>query len=77
MVVEIEKIVLLDDFIGKVDEMWMNIDGLRIGKKCVFFGVIGIIYEFCLNVMIDVVSLVFKLGNVVIFCGGKEVFFLN
>ena len=45
MVAEIEKIASLDDPIGKVDEMWTNTDGLRIGKKRVPLGVIGIIYE--------------------------------
>lgn len=42
-----------------------------------FLGVIGIIYELWLNVIIDVVSFCFKLGNVVIFWGGKEVFYFN
>ena len=45
MAAEIEKIASLDDHIGKVDEMWTNTDGLRIGKKRVPLGVIGIIYE--------------------------------
>lgn len=44
---------------------------------CVLFGVIGIIYELCLNVMIDVVVLCLKFGNVMILCGGFEVFELN
>ena len=33
MATEIEKIASLDDPIGKVDEMWTNTDGLRIGKS--------------------------------------------
>ncbi len=33
MAAEIEKIASLDDPIGKVDEMWTNTDGLRIGKS--------------------------------------------
>lgn len=45
MATEIEKIASLDDPIGKVDEMWTNTDGLRIGKKRVPLGVTGIIYE--------------------------------
>lgn len=35
------------------------------------------IYELCLNVMVDVVVLCFKVGNVVILCGGKEVLYFN
>ena len=32
MATEIEKIASLDDPIGKVDEMWTNTDGLKIGR---------------------------------------------
>ncbi|RXW44261.1 glutamate-5-semialdehyde dehydrogenase [Enterococcus faecium] len=77
MATEIEKIASLDDPIGKVDEMWTNTDGLRIGKKRVPLGVIGIIYESRPNVMTDAASLAFKSGNAVILRGGKEAFFSN
>jgi glutamate-5-semialdehyde dehydrogenase len=33
MTEEINKIALLDDPIGKVEQMWKNTDGLLIGKK--------------------------------------------
>ncbi|EJY47534.1 glutamate-5-semialdehyde dehydrogenase [Enterococcus faecium] len=77
MATEIEKITSLDDPIGKVDEMWTNTDGLRIGKKRVPLGVIGIIYESRPNVTTDAASLAFKSGNAVILRGGKEAFFSN
>ena len=77
MAAEIEKIASLDDPIGKVDEMWTNTDGLRIGKKRVPLGVIGIIYESRPNVTTDAASLAFKSGNAVILRGGKEAFFSN
>ncbi len=77
MATEIEKIASLDDPIGKVDEMWTNTDGLRIGKKRVPLGVIGIIYESRSNVTTDAASLAFKSGNAVILRGGKEAFFSN
>ncbi|MDQ8565162.1 glutamate-5-semialdehyde dehydrogenase [Enterococcus faecium] len=77
MAIEIEKIASLDDPIGKVDEMWTNTDGLRIGKKRVPLGVIGIIYESRPNVTTDAASLAFKSGNAVILRGGKEAFFSN
>lgn len=35
------------------------------------------IFESCFNVLVDVFSLVFKIGNVIILCGGKDVIFLN
>ncbi|HFM5439600.1 TPA: glutamate-5-semialdehyde dehydrogenase [Enterococcus faecium] len=77
MATEIEKIASLDDPIGKVNEMWTNTDGLRIGKKRVPLGVIGIIYESRPNVTTDAASLAFKSGNAVILRGGKEAFFSN
>ncbi|HFM8054076.1 TPA: glutamate-5-semialdehyde dehydrogenase [Enterococcus faecium] len=77
MATEIEKIASLDYPIGKVDEMWTNTDGLRIGKKRVPLGVIGIIYESRPNVTTDAASLAFKSGNAVILRGGKEAFFSN
>ncbi|HFX3837780.1 TPA: glutamate-5-semialdehyde dehydrogenase [Enterococcus faecium] len=77
MAAEIEKIASLDDPIGKVDEMWTNTDGLRIGKKRVPLGVIGIIYESRPNVTTDAASLAFKSGNAVILRGGKEALFSN
>lgn len=39
-------------------------------------GVVGVIYESCLNVIVDVGVLCFKVGNVVILCGGLESFYL-
>ena len=77
MATEIEKIASLDDPIGKVDEMWTNTDGLRIGKKRGPLGVTGIIYESRPNVTTDAASLAFKSGNAVILRGGKEAFFSN
>ncbi|HFL0107142.1 glutamate-5-semialdehyde dehydrogenase [Enterococcus faecium] len=77
MATEIEKIASLDDPIGRVDEMWTNTDGLRIGKKRVPLGVTGIIYESRPNVTTDAASLAFKSGNAVILRGGKEAFFSN
>lgn len=40
-------------------------------------GVVGIIFEVWLNVIVDVIVLIFKFGNVVILCGGKEVVWFN
>lgn len=77
MTEEINKIALLDDPIGKVEQMWKNADGLLIGKKRVPLGVIGIIYESRPNVTTDAASLAFKSGNAVILRGGKEAFFSN
>lgn len=42
-----------------------------------FFGVIGMIYEVCLNVMVDVIGLVLKSGNVIVLKGGFLVILFN
>lgn len=44
---------------------------------CVLFGVVGVIYEVCFNVIVDIVVLVLCLGNVVVLCGGSVVCDLN
>lgn len=62
----------LDDPIGEVLYMKERPNGLKIGKKRVPFGVIGIIYESRPNVTIDAFGLCFKTSNAVILRGGKE-----
>ncbi|MDP3387218.1 MAG: glutamate-5-semialdehyde dehydrogenase [Eubacteriales bacterium] len=66
------KIASLNDPIGEVLFMKQRPNGLRIGKKRVPIGVIGIIYESRPNVTIDAFGLCFKAGNAVILRGGKE-----
>lgn len=77
MAIEIEKIASLDDPIGKVDEMWTNTNGLRIGKKRVSLGMTGIICESCSNVTTGAASPAFKPENAVILRSDKEAFFSN
>lgn len=77
MAAGIRQVVSLPDPIGEVDKMWVNADGLRIGKQRVPLGVIGIIYESRPNVTTDAASLCFKSGNAVILRGGKEAFHSN
>lgn len=68
----LEQVAGLSDPIGRVDDMWINRDGLEIGKRRVPLGVIGIIYESRPNVTADAAALCFKSGNAVILRGGKE-----
>ncbi|HAE42851.1 MAG TPA: glutamate-5-semialdehyde dehydrogenase [Clostridiales bacterium] len=68
----LKNIASLDDPIGEVLYMKQRPNGLRIGKKRVPIGVIGIIYESRPNVTIDAFGLCFKAGNAVILRGGKE-----
>ncbi|MFC3418784.1 glutamate-5-semialdehyde dehydrogenase [Salinicoccus hispanicus] len=51
---------------------WVNGDGLRITRRSVPLGVIGIIYESRPNVTVDATALCLKAGNSVILRGGKE-----
>lgn len=73
MVEGIEVIVELDDFVGKECVIGICLNGIEIKKMCILFGVVCMIYEVWFNVIVDVGVLCFKLGNVVILCGGKEV----
>ena len=62
----------LKDPIGEMIDGYTLKSGLRLQRKRVPIGVIGIIYEARPNVTIDIVSLCLKTGNAVILRGGKE-----
>ncbi|KRL00614.1 gamma-glutamyl phosphate reductase [Liquorilactobacillus capillatus DSM 19910] len=68
----LRQVAQLQDPIGQVDKAWVNAAGLRIAKRRVPLGVIGIIYEARPNVTVDAAALCFKSGNAVILRGGKE-----
>lgn len=68
----LEQIVKLEDPVGKTLEEFDRPNGLKIQKKCVPLGVIGIIYESRPNVTADAFGLCFKAGNVVILKGGSD-----
>jgi glutamate-5-semialdehyde dehydrogenase len=73
----LKSVAALPDPIGLVDKMWINEDGLQIGKQRVPLGVVGMIYESRPNVTTDAASLCFKTGNAVILRGGKEAIHSN
>ena len=62
----------LPDPIGEVTDMKVRPNGLRIGRKRVPLGVVGIIYEARPNVTADAFGLCFKTGNVTILKGGSD-----
>ena len=68
----LRQIAALDDPIGEVLSMKNRPNGLRIGKKRVPLGVVGIIYESRPNVTADAFGLCFKTGNAVILRGGSD-----
>lgn len=73
----LRQIIALDDPIGEVLSMKVRPNGLKIGKKRVPLGVVGIIYEARPNVTADAFGLCFKTGNVVILKGGSDAIFSN
>lgn len=68
----LESIAGLADPIGTVLAEWTRPNGLRIERRRVPLGVIGIIYESRPNVTADAGALCLKSGNAVILRGGSE-----
>lgn len=68
----LEQVASLPDPVGQVMETLERPNGLRIEKRRVPVGVIGIIYESRPNVTADAFGLCFKSGNVVILKGGSD-----
>ena len=67
----------LNDPIGAELEAWTRPNGLKIVKRRVPLGVIGIIYESRPNVTADAAALCLKSGNAVILRGGSDAFRSN
>ncbi len=68
----LRQIVELPDCIGEVMERFERPNGMKIEKRRVPMGVIGIIYESRPNVTADAFGLCFKTGNAVILKGGSD-----
>ncbi|MDD6058386.1 MAG: glutamate-5-semialdehyde dehydrogenase [Clostridiales bacterium] len=68
----LRQVVSLEDPIGEVLSMKKRPNGLRIGKKRVPIGVVGMIYEARPNVTVDAFGLCFKTGNAVVLKGGSD-----
>jgi glutamate-5-semialdehyde dehydrogenase len=67
----------LADPVGDVLEQWTLENGLKITKRRVPFGVIGIIYEARPNVTADAIGLAVKSGNAVVLRGSKSALHSN
>lgn len=68
----LRQVAELEDPVGEVLETFTRPNGLKISKKRVPFGVIGIIYESRPNVTADAFGLCFQSGNAVILKGGSD-----
>ena len=73
----VEKIISLDDPVGKVSDGTVLPNGLQLTKVSVPLGVIAVIFEARPNVTADAAALCLKSGNTVILRGGKEAIFSN
>ena len=71
------QVAALPDPVGEISDMKVTPNGLKIGKKRVPMGVIGIIYESRPNVTVDAAALCFKAGSACVLRGGKEAFRSN
>ena len=66
------KVVSLPDPVGSEIESRMLPNGMRLTRRRIPIGVIGVIYEARPNVTIDIATLALKTGNATILRGGKE-----
>ena len=73
----VRQVAALPDPIGAAVSETVRPNGLRISRRRVPLGVIGIIYEARPNVTVDAAALCLKSGNAVILRGGKEAFRSN
>lgn len=73
----VREVAALEDPVGGTIKKWRRPNGLRIFKRRVPIGVIGIIYESRPNVTCDAAVLCLKTGNATILRGGSEAFSSN
>ncbi len=69
---DVRGVAALPDPVGETFEATTLANGLRVHKRRVPLGVLGVIYESRPNVTIDVTGLALKTGNAVILRGGSE-----
>lgn len=74
---DVRQVCRLSDPVGRVLDGNLLDSGLKLERRRVPLGVIGVIYEARPNVTIDVASLCLKTGNAVILRGGKETHHTN
>lgn len=77
MLSRLQKVAQLPDPLNRILTGHTNPNGLRVYKKSVPLGVIGIIYESRPNVTTDAAGVCIKSGNAVILRGGSEALLTN
>ena len=74
---DVRQVCRLTDPVGQLIDGGQLDSGLRIERRRVPLGVVGVIYEARPNVTVDVASLCLKTGNAAILRGGKETWRTN
>ena len=72
VIADIDNVIGLTDPVGSEIDSRVLDNGLRLSRRRVPLGVIGVIYEARPNVTVDIAVLALKTGNAVILRGGKE-----
>lgn len=72
VIADIGNVIALADPIGREFDSRLLDNGIRLCRRTVPLGVIGVIYEARPNVTVDIAVLALKTGNAVILRGGKE-----
>jgi len=77
IVADLRSVIRLADPVGEEFDSKLLENGLKLSKRRVPIGVIGVIYEARPNVTIDIAALCLKTGNASILRGGKETIHSN
>ncbi len=77
ILLELDQVIALPDPIQEIFDEKLLPNGLKLSKRRVPIGVIGVIYESRPNVTIDISALCIKSGNVAILRGGSETLHTN
>ncbi|MFM2482232.1 glutamate-5-semialdehyde dehydrogenase [Celerinatantimonas sp. YJH-8] len=72
MAQDVRHVIALADPVGREFDSRILDNGMRLCRRSVPLGVVGVIYEARPNVTIDIASLCIKTGNAAILRGGKE-----
>ena len=74
---DVRNVISLDDPVGAELDSKVLENGMRLSRRRVPLGVVGVIYEARPNVTIDIAALCLKTGNASILRGGRETFHSN
>ncbi|HIF9119981.1 TPA: glutamate-5-semialdehyde dehydrogenase [Photobacterium damselae] len=74
---DVRNVIKLNDSVGSEIDCRVLENGMRLSRRRVPLGVIGVIYEARPNVTIDIAALCLKTGNASILRGGRETFHSN